>query len=185
MIPKQLLFISVIFYCVLQAAPASAQFAPPPPCATNSDCLFINNVPGVPSFFLSSGVDPTANEVLVSLAPFLFPQFAGHYVDIVGPGEQLSDRLIFGLNGEVALLSDNEQGVLPPSPFGPVVGPPMLVFSEGPAYMDIGVPLGLGPNVLMVYSDVEAIPEPETYAMLLAGLGLLGFTARRRKQKAA
>ncbi len=26
------------------------------------------------------------------------------------------------------------------------------------------------------------IPEPETYAMLLAGLGLLGFTARRRKQ---
>lgn len=27
------------------------------------------------------------------------------------------------------------------------------------------------------------IPEPETYAMLLAGLGLLGFAARRRKQK--
>jgi hypothetical protein len=30
-----------------------------------------------------------------------------------------------------------------------------------------------------------AIPEPETYAMLLAGLGLLGFMARRRKQKEA
>lgn len=29
------------------------------------------------------------------------------------------------------------------------------------------------------------IPEPETYAMLLAGLGLLGFGARRRKQKEA
>jgi len=29
------------------------------------------------------------------------------------------------------------------------------------------------------------VPEPETYAMLLAGLGLLGFMARRRKQKAA
>lgn len=27
-----------------------------------------------------------------------------------------------------------------------------------------------------------AIPEPETYAMLLAGLGLLGFMARRRKE---
>lgn len=26
------------------------------------------------------------------------------------------------------------------------------------------------------------VPEPETYAMLLAGLGLLGFTARRRKR---
>ena len=32
---------------------------------------------------------------------------------------------------------------------------------------------------------VAAIPEPETYAMLLAGLGLLGFAARRRHQKRA
>ncbi len=29
------------------------------------------------------------------------------------------------------------------------------------------------------------IPEPETYAILLAGLGLLGFAARRRKLKEA
>lgn len=28
----------------------------------------------------------------------------------------------------------------------------------------------------------SAIPEPETYAMMLAGLGLMGFVARRRKQ---
>ena len=30
-------------------------------------------------------------------------------------------------------------------------------------------------------SPVAAVPEPETYAMLLAGLGLVGFMARRRK----
>ncbi|MFA9215732.1 MAG: PEP-CTERM sorting domain-containing protein [Sphingomonadaceae bacterium] len=30
--------------------------------------------------------------------------------------------------------------------------------------------------------EVSAVPEPETYAMLLAGLGMLGWTARRRKQ---
>ena len=29
--------------------------------------------------------------------------------------------------------------------------------------------------------SISAIPEPETYAMILAGLGLLGFAARRRK----
>ena len=34
-------------------------------------------------------------------------------------------------------------------------------------------------------SAVTAVPEPETYAMMLAGLGLLGFVARRRKQQAA
>ena len=31
-------------------------------------------------------------------------------------------------------------------------------------------------------SAIPAIPEPETYAMMLAGLGLLGFVARRRRQ---
>jgi Matrixin/PEP-CTERM motif len=40
-----------------------------------------------------------------------------------------------------------------------------------------------GVQVLYGVRTVTAIPEPETYAMLLAGLGLLGFAARRRKQK--
>ena len=31
---------------------------------------------------------------------------------------------------------------------------------------------------------IGAVPEPETYVMLLAGLGLLGFAARRRQQNA-
>lgn len=35
------------------------------------------------------------------------------------------------------------------------------------------------------FTVTAAIPEPETYAMMLAGLGLMGFVARRRKQKQA
>lgn len=38
---------------------------------------------------------------------------------------------------------------------------------------------------LAVFSKVVTpIPEPETYAMLIAGLGLMGFIARRRRAKA-
>jgi hypothetical protein len=32
--------------------------------------------------------------------------------------------------------------------------------------------------------SIAAIPEPETYALMLAGLGLLGFVARRRRAAA-
>jgi hypothetical protein len=32
---------------------------------------------------------------------------------------------------------------------------------------------------------VSSVPEPETYAMMLAGLGLMGTIARRRKIKTA
>jgi hypothetical protein len=49
----------------------------------------------------------------------------------------------------------------------------------------------LGGGIMVLFANfydggpvvVGAIPEPETYVMLVAGLGLLGFTARRRKLK--
>lgn len=43
-----------------------------------------------------------------------------------------------------------------------------------------GNPTGLRAEFLA--SSVTAVPEPETYAMLLAGLALMGAVARRRKQ---
>jgi len=48
--------------------------------------------------------------------------------------------------------------------------------------------IGLGGDLFIVgsldyLSATAPIPEPETYAMLFAGLGLLGYVARRRKLK--
>lgn len=44
--------------------------------------------------------------------------------------------------------------------------------------------IGLDNVVVTLNHVANPVPEPETYAMMLAGLGLLGFVARRRKQKA-
>ena len=38
-----------------------------------------------------------------------------------------------------------------------------------------------GDNTGSILVNVTAVPEPETYAMLLAGLGLIGFMSRRRR----
>lgn len=43
--------------------------------------------------------------------------------------------------------------------------------------------MGWGAQDLAVFTPM--VPEPETYAMLLAGLGLMGFVARRRKTRAS
>lgn len=46
------------------------------------------------------------------------------------------------------------------------------VFGDGGG----GLPAAVGVSL-----SVAAVPEPETYALMLAGLGVLGFVARRRK----
>jgi len=65
------------------------------------------------------------------------------------------------------------------------VGTSILGDSSISLAYDFGT-LAVGEAVTVGWSYVFApIPEPETYAMLLAGLGLMGFIARRRKQNAA
>ena len=58
-------------------------------------------------------------------------------------------------------------------------------FISGQAQVIDELHLGLGNHFLVddIYLNQSpaAVPEPETYAMLLAGLGLVGFAARRRK----
>ena len=44
---------------------------------------------------------------------------------------------------------------------------------------------GVGTYNSSLTATVTAVPEPEIYAMMIAGLGMLGFVGRRRNQKTA
>jgi hypothetical protein len=57
-------------------------------------------------------------------------------------------------------------------------------FSTYLPFLFSGTP-GSSGTISLTASPIAAIPEPEIYAMLAAGLGLMGFVARRRKQQLA
>lgn len=57
--------------------------------------------------------------------------------------------------------------------------------AAGNYHIDItGVATGINGGTYGVALTAAPVPEPETYAMLLAGLGVMGAIARRRKQAA-
>lgn len=62
-----------------------------------------------------------------------------------------------------------------------------FVFREDPAGPNslMGLSLFNGPTLSIEYSVAAPVPEPETYALLLAGMGLLGIAALQRKRKEA
>jgi len=96
----------------------------------------------------------------------------GAFIDTFASGSGLSGPvgLLFGSDGNLYVGSNGSNGVLR---YDGTTG----------AFVDTFVTAGSGG--LNGPSYVVPIPEPETYAMMLAGLGLLGFAARRRKHNEA
>jgi hypothetical protein len=101
-----------------------------------------------------------------------FNAFASIYVPLADPTAALTqaqtDKLAYGDCTAAGLMGKTD---------------PKKCMAGWVAYTN-GVP-GPGGTMQGTYPNIQtitaAVPEPETYAMMLAGLGMMGFVARRRK----
>ena len=114
------------------------------------------------NFTIPSAGTLSTSAVSISLAPLSF--------DITGLTGTLWDN--FHPNGSVIL--------------GNIVGNNSTfnfnLLSAGEYHIDFtGTVTGAHGGAYLAALHVTAVPEPETYAMLLAGLGVMGAIARRRK----
>ncbi len=141
----------------------------------------------VPTVFGLSWLSPVVHAVVVGedtvTIDFSRPMIAfGANFDLAGPGGPGSNVSLRLVDGSVTTFSlanwllnseeGNFSGVVSVMPFTSVV------LSEGTGCCQETFEMD---NMKFA----TPVPEPETYAMLLAGLGLMGFVARRRRKSAA
>ena len=91
-----------------------------------------------------------------------------------GPGgsDPTSGPLSFEITGTGLTLSSFQQSTIPPGSETAFFVADIISGTTGNTGL-VDASVGLPPT---------SVPEPETYAMLLAGLGLMGFVARRRRR---
>ncbi len=89
-----------------------------------------------------------------------------------------ADRSIYGVIGFSFVPNGNSKINPGTTSFTQIIRTNARSFQEG----NFGLLNGIGDNAA---GYATAVPEPETYAMLLAGLGLMGAIARRRNKGSA
>lgn len=120
---------------------------------------------------------PTTSTILINVTG-AFAQLAS--LDGSTPFAPFGGNVLFNFNDATQVNFANT-GV-----YGSVLAPNALITSSS-GYIE-GIVIAKDWNgdfavkTANVVPNVLAVPEPETYAMMLAGLGLMGFVARRRNQ---
>jgi hypothetical protein len=153
---------------------------------------------------ISGSFDGTLNGNLISGLSHIFASLNG--VEVIGSGSLFSagwDAGLpgFGTNAIISIDGTQNNFTFSDLPFLPGNSPTFSVSSFAPNVLASGTP-----SIQRFYSqtippfflqDTEAVPtnwsvtvaapvpEPETFAMLLAGLGLIYSTVKRRKEKQA
>lgn len=117
----------------------------------------------------------------------------------VNPGTLLGTHSLLTITGPGGVLAFNPQLIPDNTP----VGGPLYQNSENLAFAFLGGPINFNPNVSGIYTfdlklfsandqllgdvsiQVNAVPEPSTWAMLILGFAGVGFMAYRRKLRPA
>lgn len=133
------------------------------------------------------GAGTTANPWLSTEAAQDAITFSGFSAGVVAAGGNFFGSNIAGLfaAGDVSLTATDGGGSVTQTIVGATVGSFLGFVSNGPL-LSLRI-TAVQPTPAFLWPTVDnlvlaaAIPEPHTYAMLLAGLGLVGFMARHRR----
>jgi hypothetical protein len=183
------IFISLLFVCANAFAAPTQYLITGTGSGSLGGSSFDNQ-----AFSISMIGDPFAN-------PMIIDPLGSAQVSITGLGTtSLSFSTRLGLNSGNGVVFFSRSGgggldlfdfyVAPGSltnlvgPFGPLAGNSIFALEQ---FQNVESSLGsLSFNSASnVAFQALAVPEPETYAMLMAGLGLLGFMARRKNKHSA
>jgi hypothetical protein len=106
--------------------------------------------------------------------PFFFDSFT---FTLAGPGEISGGTFSFGISGFTAVLQDATFAAIGIDT-NPNDGFSFAGLSAGNYSLNL---LGSSSTGAAYGGILSAVPEPETYALMLAGLGIVGFVAARRR----
>lgn len=157
------------------------------------------------NFYLGFGADNDFNpfasansaaDIAAAINGTPFLNLAGHAVDAAGntfkgTGTNLNSTAAVGFGAGLADVTEGAgiaNAYFDSNSISATFGGP-ADFQIGSSFGNAVVPHAnecpSGPLCLAGSADFRAqvIPEPETYALMLAGLGVMGFVARRRKQR--
>ncbi len=130
------------------------------------------------AFAESFVVTPTTTDKLVLAVTGLASQFSALSASLWSGAAQIATFNSFNLGGNRTVLVNDGTNTA----FSLLAGQAYTLKVTG---ISTALPNIAKGAVVVGYGTVSAVPEPEAFALLLAGLGLVGVAAKRGRQKSA